>query len=228
MSAKTQSDRIFDTLQADILACRLIPGSKLRINEIADSSDVSLGAVREALSRLSAEGLVIAESQRGYRVSPLSIEDLRDLTEARVEIERIGLSRSIARGDLEWETNLVAAWHRLSKVPQPLPEDPNVGRWAAAHAEFHLALVTACGSNKLLQVRSQLYQQTERYRYYSGVVDRERNVFAEHQAIFDAAIARDAAAAAEAIEAHLRMTTKIIIGSLVLQAEDAERLKEAM
>src|SRR5271166_5479048 len=201
MSAKTQSDRIFDTLQADILACRLIPGSKLRINEIADSSDVSLGAVREALSRLGAEGLVIAESQRGYRVSPLSIEDLRDLTEARVEIERIGLSRSIARGDLEWETNLVAAWHRLSKIPQPLlPEDPNVDRWAGAHAEFHLALIAACGSNKLLQIRSQLYQQSERYRRYSGIVDRDRNVFAEHQAIFDAAIARDTAAAAEAID----------------------------
>ena len=228
MSAKTQSDRMFDRLQADILSCRLIPGSKLRINEIAGSSDASLGAVREALSRLSAEGLVIAESQKGYRVTPLSVEDLRDLTEARVEIERISLSRSIAQGDLEWETNLVAAWHRLSKIPQPLPEDPNVNRWAAAHAEFHLALVAACGSNKLLRVRSQLYQQSERYRRYSGVVDRERNVFAEHQAIFDAAIARDAAAAADAIEGHLRMTAKIIISSLVLHAEDGERLKEAV
>src|SRR5208337_535177 len=203
MSAKTQSNRMFDRLRDDILACRLLPDSKLRINDIAESSEVSLGAVREALSRLSAEGLVIAESQRGYRVAPLSVEDLRDLTEARVEIERIVLSRSIAQGDLEWETNLVAAWHRLSKIPLPLPEDPNVDRWASAHAEFHLALVAACGSNKLLRVRSQLYQQSERYRRYSGVVDRERNVFAEHQAIFDAAIARDAAAAADAIEGHL-------------------------
>ena len=95
----------------------------------------------------------------------------------------------------------MAAWHRLSKIPQPLlPEDPNVDRWAGAHAEFHLALIAACGSNKLLQIRSQLYQQSERYRRYSGIVDRDRNVFAEHQAIFDAAIARDTAAAAEAID----------------------------
>src|SRR5271166_5482573 len=131
MSAKTQSDRMFDRLQADILSCRLIPGSKLRINEIAGSSDASLGAVREALSRLSAEGLVIAESQKGYRVAPLSAEELLDITDARVEIERIALSRSIARGDLEWETNIVAAWHRLSKISERLPEDPHaLEQWA--------------------------------------------------------------------------------------------------
>ena len=86
MSTKTQSDRMFDSLRDDILACRLLPGSKVRINDIAQSSDVSLGAVREALSRLGAEGLVVAESQKGYRVASLSVEDLRDLTEARVEI----------------------------------------------------------------------------------------------------------------------------------------------
>jgi DNA-binding GntR family transcriptional regulator len=219
---------MFDRLQADILSCRIAPGSKLRLSEIADSSDVSLGSVREALSRLSGEGLVIAESQKGYRVTPLSVKDLCDLTEARVEIERICLSRSVALGDLEWETNLVAAWHRLSKIPHPFPEDPNVDRWAGAHAEFHLALVAACGSNKLIQVRSQLYQQSERYRRYSGAVDPDRNVFAEHQAIFDASIARDVTGAVQAIEGHLRITAKIIISSLVLQAEDVTSLQKSV
>ncbi len=216
MSTKTQSDRMFDSLRDDILACRLLPGSKLRINDITETSEVSLGAVREALSRLGAEGLVVAESQKGYRVSPLSVEDLRDLTVARIEIERIALSRSIAQGDLEWETNVVAAWHRLSKISKQLPESPNgLEQWAAAHAGFHLALVAACGSNKLLQIRAQLYQQSERYRRYSGVVARERNVFAEHRKIFDATIARDAAAATEAMTKHLRLTAEVIIDSLL-------------
>ncbi len=216
MSTKTQSDRMFDSLRDDILACRLLPGSKLRINDIAETSEVSLGAVREALSRLGAEGLVVAESQKGYRVSPLSAEDLRDLTEARVEIEQIALSRSIAQGDLEWETNLVAAWHRLSKISkQPLESPSGLEQWSAAHAGFHLALVSACGSNKLLQIRAQLYQQSERYRRYSGVVARERNVFGEHQKIFDAAIGRDTAAATEAMVKHLRLTTEVILNSLL-------------
>lgn len=228
MSTKTQSDRMFDRIRSDILTCRLSPGSRLRINDIAESSEVSLGAVREALSRLAAEGLVVAESQKGYHVAPLSVEDLCDLTEARVEIECIALSRAIARGDLEWETNLVAAWHRLSKITEPEPEVSTVERWAAAHAEFHLALVSACGSNKLLQIRSQLYQQTERYRRYSGVVFRERNIFAEHQAIFDATIGRDAVAAAAAIEEHLRTTANILTGSFAPQSEDNGNRKKAI
>src|SRR5271166_1780439 len=204
MSAKTQSNRMFDRLRDDILACRLLPDSKLRINDIAESSEVSLGAVREALSRLGAEGLVIAESQKGYRVAPLSVEDLRDLTEARVEIERIALSRSIARGDLEWETNLVAAWHRLARTHDGEPDSRRASdRWPVAHAAFHQALVAACGSAKLLQIRAQLYEQSERYRRYSGVMDSQRDVAAEHQRIFDAAVARDPEAAMGAITDHL-------------------------
>ncbi|MGP8119233.1 MAG: GntR family transcriptional regulator [Xanthobacteraceae bacterium] len=214
MSNKTQSDRMFEKLRAEILACRLLPGSKLRINDIAETSEVSLGAVREALSRLGADGLVIAESQKGYRVAPLSVEDLRDLTEARVEIERIALSRSIALGDLDWETNLVAAWHRLSRISEAGEGDPHLAdQWALAHGAFHEALVGGCGSNKLLQIRGQLYQQTERYRRYSGVVAQDRDVFAEHQAIFDATIARDSKVAEQAIAAHLRLTAEIIVAS---------------
>jgi DNA-binding GntR family transcriptional regulator len=197
----------------------MLPASKLRINDIAETSEVSLGAVREALSRLGAEGLVIAESQKGYRVAPISIEDLRDLTEARVEIEGAALARSIARGDLDWETNLVAAWHRLSRISERLEGEPRKtsDQWAVAHGAFHEALVKACGSTKLLQIRTQLYQQTERYRRYSGIVDRGRDVFAEHKRIFDATIARNSAAAVGAIVEHLRLTAKIITASLKLE-----------
>ncbi len=228
MSNKTQSDRMFEALRRDILACRILPGSKLRINDIAETSEVSLGAVREALSRLGAEGLVIAESQKGYRAAPLSVEDLRDLTEARVEIERIALARSIAHGDLDWETNLVAAWHRLSRISDRAEDDPHLTSepWALAHSAFHEALVKACGSAKLLQIRSQLYQQTERYRRYSGVVGRDRDVSGEHKRIFDATLARESGAATEAIAAHLRLTAKIITGSLEHEDQSNDGIRQ--
>ena len=106
MSNETQSDRVFGAVRADILGCRLLPGGKLRINEIAERNDVSLGAVREALSRLGAEGLVVAESQKGFRVAPLSADDFRDLTDARIEIEKLTLARSIARGGLSERASL--------------------------------------------------------------------------------------------------------------------------
>jgi DNA-binding GntR family transcriptional regulator len=228
MSTKTQSDRVWETLRSDIIASRVLPGSKLRINDIAETSEVSLGAVREALSRLSAEGLVIAESQKGYRVAPLSAEELLDITDARVEIERIALSRSIARGDLEWETNLVAAWHRLSRTPERVPEDVRLvsNAWAVAHAGFHQALVSACGSARLLQIRAQLYEQSERYRRYSGPVDNiRRDVEAEHQRIFDAAVARDVDAAMSAISDHLRRTAAILVTTPALEAKEPESIR---
>jgi GntR family carbon starvation induced transcriptional regulator len=230
MAAKTQSEQTYDSLRADILACHLEPGGKLRINEIAEAQGVSLGAVREALSRLGAEGLVVPEAQKGYSVSPLSIDELLDLTEARVEIERIALMRSVERGDLDWETSLVATWHRLGRLDERAlntggkPPDPELSdQWAVAHSAFHKALVQACGSETLLQIRFRLYELAERYRRYSAPIasEKKRDVHAEHQAIFDAAVARNAPLAGQLISEHLRATASLIVNASRLAAEEA-------
>jgi len=224
MTSKTQSDRVFSALRQDILSCHVQPGAKLRINEIAESHAVSLGAVREALSRLGAEGLVIPESQKGYHVTPLSVTELLDLTEARVEIERIALMRSIERGDLEWETGLVGAWHKLSRLDERIPDDRQKlsDQWAIAHAAFHQALVAACGSARILQIRIHLYELAERYRRYSApLANVKRDVAGEHQEIFDAAMARDAPLAGRLIAEHLQRTVSIIVTSPRLATEKA-------
>ena len=224
MPSKTQSDLVFDALRAEILSCHVQPGGKLRINEIAEAREVSLGAVREALSRLGAEGLVIAESQKGYHVTPLSVEELLDLTEARIEIERIALTRAIERGDLEWETGIVGAWHKLSRIDESLATD-NLhlsDPWATAHAGYHKALVAACGSARLLQIRFQLYELTERYRRYSKpLANVNRDVAGEHQEIFDAVMARDATLAGRLIAEHLQRTVSLIVTSPRLATERA-------
>ena len=223
MTTKTQSERVFDALREDILACRLEPSAKLRINELAESHEVSLGAVREALSRLGAEGLVLAESQKGYRVTPLSVAELLDLTDARIEIERLALKRSVARGDLDWETGLVGAWHRLSRLDERTEPDGRLADgWSFAHAAYHRALVAACGSTKLLQIRLQLYEQAERYRRYSAPLGHEkRDVAGEHRALFDAAMARDVELASRLIAEHLQRTVSIIVTSPRLTTEQA-------
>jgi len=230
MAPKIQSEQAYDSLRADILACRLDPGAKLRINEIAETQGVSLGAVREALSRLGAEGLVVPEAQKGYHVSPLSIDELLDLTEARAEIERIAIMRAVERGDLDWETSLVAAWHKLSRLDErarsnggKAPDQQLLDQWSIAHAEFHKALVAACGSQNLLQIRFRLYELAERYRRYSAPLadEKKRDVAAEHQAMFDAAVARNAALAGRLIAEHLRCTAALIVDSARLSAEKA-------
>ncbi|HEY2112958.1 MAG TPA: FCD domain-containing protein [Dongiaceae bacterium] len=204
----------YEDLRADLLSCRILPGSRLKIQELCTRLSVSLGAIREALSRLTSEGLVVAEPQRGFRAAPISPEDLSDLTRVRIEIEALCLRRAIALGDVDWEARLVAAFHRLSRTPERAPSDPvrSNDEWAAAHAAFHLALVEGCGSPWLLRLHSQLYDQSERYRRLSVSLARQaRKIGDEHQAIMDAALGRDADKAVALVTAHMTETTNILL-----------------
>lgn len=204
----------YEALRADLLACRIVPGSRLKMQELCARLSVSLGAIREALSRLTSDGLVVAEPQRGFRAAPISLADLRDLTMARIEVESLCLRRAIEVGTVEWEARLVAAYHRLSRTPERAPADPvrSDDDWADAHAEFHAALVEGADSPWLLRLHGQLYAQSERYRRLSIPLDNgDRNVGREHQDILDAALKRDADTLVALMAQHLNATTEILV-----------------
>jgi DNA-binding GntR family transcriptional regulator len=220
--SQTLSEGVYQELRADILSCRLRPGAKLQIKMLADDREVSLSGVREALSRLSAEGLVVAEPQRGFRVAPVSLEDLRDLTAARIDIENLCLTRSMEHGGVEWETAIVAAMHRVSRTRYwaPGPDRRLSEEWVIAHNAFHEALVSATGSVWLSRIRISLYQQSERYRRLSvPVLHVRRDVEAEHRALAEAALGRKKTRACELMKEHLTLTMNIIIKGLELESE---------
>jgi DNA-binding GntR family transcriptional regulator len=204
------TEAAYVALRSDLLACRLPPGVKLNIAELSGQLSVSLGAVREALSRLTAEGLVIAEMNRGFRSAPVSETELLDLTSTRVEMEAGCLRRAILAGGVEWESRIVAAHHRVTRTPERAPGDEQriSDEWAAAHKEFHEALVSACDSPWRLRLRSLLYDQTERYRRLSAPASaRERNLASEHLALMEAVLARNEPVAVALIASHLNVTT---------------------
>lgn len=198
-------------LRAEILSCRLKPGEKLLIAGLAKRFGVSLSAVREALSRLVAEDLVRAEDQRGFRVSPVSIEALRDITRTRIELETIALRRSIELGDARWEERIRAASRRLSvaRLPRRRDSGRKFEAWRTLHHEFHLAVLAACGSEWLIRLRNILFEQSERYRFLSYNL-RPRDIDGEHRAIMQATLARDADGAVRALAVHLDLTARII------------------
>ncbi len=216
MTTMTQSDKVFRYVRSHILEGGYAPGAKLKLGDLAQSCDVSLGAVREALSKLSADGFVVPESQKGYRVADISPEELIDLTNVRMSIEGLCLRASIERGDIEWETGIVAAYHRLSRLSEPSEDDPlRVDEnWSVAHGEFHYRLVCACGSATLLRIREQLYAQAERYRRLSLPLKTSmRDVNGEHKAIMDATLARKPDEACELMNRHLLRTSRILLES---------------
>jgi DNA-binding GntR family transcriptional regulator len=199
-----------------VLTCRIEPGSKLRISDLCEKFDVSLGAIREALARLTAESLIIAKPQQGFRVAPISEGDLKDLTEVRIDIESKSLTRAIQLGDITWEGRVVAAYHELARTPQRSADDPDSLReeWAAAHRRFHAVLVEACDSPWLLKLRQLLYDQSERYRRLSvPLAETERDIDREHREITDATLSRDTERAVFFLRDHLRLTTRILLSA---------------
>ncbi|MCC7045771.1 MAG: FCD domain-containing protein [Alphaproteobacteria bacterium] len=206
--------RAFEALRADIVACRFVPGQRLKIGDLCARFDVSLGAIREALSRLVAEGLVVAEAQKGFRVAPVSRSDLADLTTARVDIESLALRRSILYGDVAWEAGIQTGFDRLARMPERAESDAARlnDDWAEAHQAFHGALVAGCNSQWLLRMRSILFEQSERYRRLSVASGRkDRDVLGEHRRIMDATLGRDADRAVALLSEHILMTTRLLI-----------------
>lgn len=211
---QTISGETYQTLRAGILGGEIPPGDKVRTQEYCQRFGVSLGAVREALSQLMAEGLVVAEAHRGYTAAPISIEDLKDLTRVRMEIETLCLTWSMEAGQVEWESEVIAATHRLTRTYRVDARSGPSAQWIAAHDGYHTALASACGSPRLLQIRKQLYDKSERYRKMESTLPRERNAADEHQRLADAVIGRNVALATKLMKAHIALTTDNIVKAM--------------
>ncbi len=137
----------FERLRAQLVDGSLRPGTKLKISDLCVSLSANMSAIREALARLTAEGLVIAEPQRGFRVAPITADDLRHLTEVRIPIEEMCIRRSIALGDIDWETSIVATLHGLLRTERFDAAGKVRAEWADAHNKLHGAFVAACDNS---------------------------------------------------------------------------------
>ncbi|MDA8586258.1 FCD domain-containing protein, partial [Rhodobacteraceae bacterium] len=177
----------------------------------------------------TSEGLVIMEPQRGFRVSPISVEDLKDLSAVRANIESQCLERSILAGDVAWEGRVVAAFHELARTPERVEEDEvRISEaWASTHQRFHVALVEACDSPWLLRLRDLLFAQSERYRRLSVPLEQNpRNLAAEHHGIMEATVNRDIEKATQLLRGHFGSTTRILLESKAVSQGVSENINK--
>ena len=227
---ETLATSVYDRLRADILNAALVPGEKLRVEFVCDRYQAGSSPVREALSRLSAIGLVERKEQRGFYVAPVSAADLEELTKTRCWLEGTALRESIASGGEAWEEAIVLAYHRLYRVPRSLGDEvyETNPEWERRHEAFHDSIIAACGSRWLLQFCAQLREQAYRYRQIAAAtVFPKRNEGGEHEAIMKAAINRDVESAVRQLHEHYRRTTGIILARpecLALEPPSSRRL----
>ena len=206
----SMADAAYRYLRAGILDGSLPPGGRLQAAMLEKRFGCGLTAIREALIRLGTEGLVATATNRGARVIDVNLDEFHDLMQARQELEVTCLTRAIARATPEWEAAIVAAMHLLSRaaLPGSAANHSAAQTWEARHRGFHAALVSATGSAWLLRFWNTLVDQTERYRRvrvlrHSEVAAEVRDADAEHVAIMDAALNRDAERASALMRQHL-------------------------
>jgi DNA-binding GntR family transcriptional regulator len=209
--SRTLADEAYSRIREAMHSGRLKPGQKLRFSELQELTDTSVTPVREALTRLTAEGFTELEGHRGYRVAPVSSADLWDIVRNRQRLEGEALRLSIEHGDAQWEAQVVSSYHLMAHLDRERADLPTAvdSLWETRHEAFHEALISACQSKVLLKFCSELSARANRYRRLSITVpDIPRDIRTEHRQIFEATIKRDAIAAPELLQDHFERTAR--------------------
>lgn len=204
-ATETVGEVAYRHLRADIVFGRLAPGEKLRLDKVSQRYGTSVSTMRELLTRLGSEGLIVAEGQRGFEVAPVSPDGFREVADLRQLLECHAIGQSFAAGDLDWEGRVVAAHHKLAVMERRMIDgagaDPEA--WKQCDWDFHHALVSACGSKLLMQTHAAIYDKYLRYQMVA-VIFRGEIAAREHQKLLECALSRDAASACEVLETHIQ------------------------
>jgi DNA-binding GntR family transcriptional regulator len=222
----THAEAAFSRLHADILSGALRPGDRMHIGRLQKVYHVGATPLREALSKLTSLDLVTAQGQRGFRVAPVSVENLIDVTRMRATLEVAALRLALATGDSDWEAAIVAAEHKLRGCPK-LEGKRIAEQWYICNRAFHDALVASAKSPQLMAFRSKIHDFSDRYQRLAGQAGFPgRNIDAEHTAIMQRTLKRDVNGVAELIVEHFVTTAHDILSRNLSKPRDARRIAD--
>ena len=227
----SKTETAYRLLRRDILAARLMPGAALKLAMLGEAYGVGWTPLREALSRLEAERLVTAVSNRGFAVAPVSRRELEDLSRARLVVEVPLLLESVEKGDAEWEAAVVTTHYRLSRCKTALedPSDAAIDAWDECHEAFHAALLSAAEPGWLMRFRATISDQLRRHHralsltpavraaaagYKGGTDDAmaalgEAQSIGAHTALMEAALDRDMDRTCALMQNHIGFTLNV-------------------
>jgi DNA-binding GntR family transcriptional regulator len=220
---ETVAESGYRQIRADIIFGRLSPGQKLKLENLKGAYETSVSTLREILNRLTSEGLVVAEGQRGFEVAGVSVADLREIAALRLLLEEHALEQSFEQGDVEWEAQLVSAHYKLARMEKVMAtgDTSHAEDWKRYDWEFHQALIAACGSRLLMETHSSVFDKYLRYQMvalsYRGSVAEE-----EHKQLLEAALKRDSKTAKEILQRHIQAGVEHALGKGLLSALPAQ------
>lgn len=204
----------YEKLKEGIILGDFEPGEKLRIEKLKSYLGVGPTPIREALSRLTATGLIEAAPNRGFYVRLVSLEEVHDIYSTFTKIELLAMEQAMKLGDSSWEAGIIAALYKLSLIEK----SSNIvfQDWLKANYEFHYAIISGCKSRALLKIREDLYQLFDRYCHLS--ISLKKVSFSanhkDHEELAKAVISRDFNKAAQLMNRHLRVSLNLVVEKL--------------
>jgi DNA-binding GntR family transcriptional regulator len=204
-------------VRTDIIFGRLPPGQKLTLERMKEAYGASISTLREILNRLASESLIKAEGAKGFEVMPTSADNLRQVASMRQLLECHALKESFESGDMEWEGRVVAAHHKLAQMEKRMAtgDRSDAQTWKRYDWEFHHALISACGSQVLLDTHALIYDRYLRYQMLAAVY-RGEAASGEHRTLLDSALARDWRTAQKALTRHVQdCVEQMVSGGLI-------------
>ena len=202
-------EKIYDELRADMISCRLAPGTETRENELAQRFGVSKSPVRDALMRLEREGLVITLPRQGYRVAPVSVADVQDMFHLREALERACMERIARRASDEELANL----DRFRTYDGAVWD----GGFVAYNRDFHRTLARISGNARMRDHLIDLIDQMDRAVQLSLSSLKKgdpKTVVKEHCQLIDALQAREVSRAQRLASRHVTEAGKRVLVAL--------------
>jgi DNA-binding GntR family transcriptional regulator len=192
-------DLVYETVRADI-ARGLYQAGPINIRQLAQRFGVSAMPVREALRRLQAEGLVTFAGARQVAVIGLSLDDLEEIFQIRVELESLALRLAVPV--------LADDPARLGKLDSAIDEmdshADDYNQWRQANNAFHMTLYESAKKPRLLSIITSQSVAVEPYaRRYGSVDDGLKTAQTQHRDIIAAVRACDEARAVTVLREHL-------------------------
>ena len=207
----TRATTLYHQLKEDIIRGALPPRAWLRIDALRARYDAGASPLREALNRLSTEGLVEQNDQRGFVVADITDADVREIAFTRCLLNKIMIPEVLKRGDQAWEERVVLAHYHLSKCP-PFRSDGQANEnYLARHREFHMSILAPCGSRWLLDLSEKLFDWTQRHQNIAlrNDVVGSRDVASEHAELVKAILSRDVEGSIRLLNEHVGRTTRL-------------------
>lgn len=182
-------DIAYIRIRQDILCCRLLPGSLVTEPELMEKYAIGKSSCRVALARLCHEHLVESRPRKGYRVAPITVQDVEEIFTLRVQLEPLAARLAMGRVNIEELRELEAACR--VELQAPLPEQIDV--FMNANKRFHLAIARASGNNHLIRALSSLMDEMSRLVALGFNVQKTKpEIKHDHNAMIQAFIDGDA------------------------------------